>query len=67
MVFVNDLPSVVRKCTVNLYADDTTIYASNEDPSLVEKHLEGHKGGGIGVAGAAMAAPLFSSNMGHAL
>ena len=25
------------------------------------------KGGGIGVAGVAMAAPLFSSNMGHAL
>ena len=22
------------------YADDTTIYASNEDPSLVGKHLE---------------------------
>ena len=40
VVFVNDLPSVVRKCSVNLYADDTTIYASNEDPSLVGKHLE---------------------------
>ena len=40
VVFVNDLPSVVRKCTVNLYTDDTTIYASSEDPSLVEKHLE---------------------------
>ena len=26
-----------------------------------------HKGGGIGAAGAAMAAPLFSSNMGHTL
>jgi len=25
------------------------------------------KGGGIGAAGAAMAAPLFSSNMGHTL
>lgn len=45
VVFVNDLPSVVRKCTVNLYADDTTIYASNEDPSLVEKHLEEGLGG----------------------
>ena len=40
VVFVNDLPSVVRKCSVNLYADNTTIYASNEDPSLVGKHLE---------------------------
>ena len=26
-----------------------------------------HKGGGIEAAGAAMAVPLFSSNMGHAL
>ena len=26
-----------------------------------------YKGGGIGAAGAAMDAPLFSSNMGHAL
>ena len=40
VVIVNNLPSVVRKCTVNLYADDTTIYASSEDPCLVEKHLE---------------------------
>ena len=40
VVFVSDLPSVVRKCSVNLYVDDTTIYASNEDPSLVGKHLE---------------------------
>ena len=37
---MNALPSVVRKCSVNLYADDTTIYVSNEDPSLVGKHLE---------------------------
>ena len=29
--------------------------------------MEMHKGGGIGAAGAAMAAPLFSLNMGHAL
>ena len=40
VVFVNDLPSVVRKCSV-LYAGDTTIiYASNENPSLMGKHLE---------------------------
>ena len=40
MVFMNDLPSVVRKCSVNLYADDMTIYVSNEDPSLVGNQLE---------------------------
>ena len=37
VVFVNDLSSVVRKCSVNLYVDDTTIYTSNEDPLLVGK------------------------------
>ena len=40
IVFVNDLPSVVRKCSVNLFADDTTIYVSNEDPFVFGKHLE---------------------------
>ena len=33
----------------------------------VFKHFYYTKGGGIGAAGVAMAAPLFSSNMGHAL
>ena len=44
LLFVNDLPDVVEDCTVNLYADDTTIYSSDEDPkelcSRVEKDLE---------------------------
>ena len=44
MVFVNDLPSVVGRCSVNLYAHDTTIYACIEDPSLVRKHLEEYLG-----------------------
>ena len=33
---------------------------------FVQSHKD-IKGGGIGAAGAAMAAPLFSPNMGHAL
>ena len=40
VVFWKDLPSFVRKWSVNLYADNTTIYASNEDQSLVGKYLE---------------------------
>ena len=32
LLFVNDLPDVVEHCTVNLYADDTTIYSTDEKP-----------------------------------
>ena len=38
-----------------------------QEVSCVSLSLSQYKGGGIGAAGAAMAAPLFSSNMGHAL
>ena len=37
--FVNDLPDVVGKCTVNLYAGDTTIYYANRDPKEVTNAL----------------------------
>ena len=40
IIFVNDLPDVVEHCTVNLYADDTAIYASDEDPGSVGFELE---------------------------
>ena len=39
LIFVNDLPDVVSKCTVNLYADDTTIYYANKDPKEVTNTL----------------------------
>ena len=39
LVFVNDLPDMVDNCTVNLYADDTTIYYSNKDPKLVQSTI----------------------------
>ena len=35
LIFVNDLPDVVSKCMVNLYADDTTIYYANKDSKKV--------------------------------
>ena len=35
LIYVNDLPHVVSKCTVNLYADDVTIYATSRDASTV--------------------------------
>ena len=40
IIFINDLPDVVKHCTVNLYADDTAIYASDEDPGTVGSELE---------------------------
>ena len=39
LIYVNDLPDVVTKCTVHLYADDTTIYCSNKDPAIVQSTL----------------------------
>ena len=35
MYCMNDLPAVVTSCTINLYADDTTIYFANRDPDSV--------------------------------
>ena len=48
------------------YADDTTIYASNEDPSLVGKHLEKDLGAlgmavASGPAGPVLAGPVFTA------
>ena len=39
LIFVNDLPDVVSNCTVNLCADDTTIYYANKDLSEVTNTL----------------------------
>ena len=34
-LFVNVLPNVVQHCSINLYADDTTIYFSADNPDTV--------------------------------
>ncbi len=39
LIYVNDLADAVTKCTVSLYADDTTIYCSDVDPSRVQLSL----------------------------
>jgi len=36
---MNDLPDCTDHCTVNLYADDTTIYVADRDPSVVGNKL----------------------------
>ena len=41
---MNDLPSVIKNCNVNLYADDTTIYFSSKDPQEVQDVLEAELG-----------------------
>ena len=35
LIFVNNLPAVVQHCTISLYADDTSIYVSNTNPTTV--------------------------------
>ena len=39
IIFVNDLPDVVQHSTINLYADDTTIYMTDRDPLIVGEKL----------------------------
>ena len=41
ILFVNDMPDVVKYCTINQYADDITIYVSNKSPDVVGSALEG--------------------------
>ena len=43
-IFMNDLPSVIENCNVNLYTDDTTIYFSSKDPQEVQDVLEAELG-----------------------
>ena len=40
LVFVNNLSDVVEHCTVNLYADDTIIYSTDEDPVVLGTRIE---------------------------
>ena len=40
VIFVNDLPRVVEKCTVNLYADETAIYSAHRDPGELNRRVQ---------------------------
>ena len=40
MIYMNDLPDVLNKCTVKLYADDSMIYFSHKNPQEVKEVLE---------------------------
>ncbi len=39
IVYVNDMPNAIGKCSINLYADDTTLYHSDSDPGTVQEAL----------------------------
>ncbi len=39
LLYVNDLPDVVTKCTVNMYADDVAIYFASKDVNEVADSL----------------------------
>ena len=39
MIFVNDLPSIVSRCSVLLYADDTVLYFASNSVSEIEDVL----------------------------
>ena len=39
LAFLNDLPTVVISCTINMYADDTTINYANRDPNNVMRAI----------------------------
>ena len=41
LISVNDLPEVVEECTINLYADDTTIYSADNNPVMLGSRVEG--------------------------
>ena len=44
LIFMNDLPEVVEECTINLYADDTTIYSADINPVMLGSRVEGYLG-----------------------
>ncbi len=39
LIYVNDMPNAISKCSINLYADDTTLYHSDSDPGTVQAAL----------------------------
>ena len=39
VLYVNDLPKVVTKCTVTLYADDITVYVAHKCSNVVTGYL----------------------------
>ena len=39
MIYINDIVSQVKNCRIHLYADDTVLYFSHNDPTHIENVL----------------------------
>ena len=44
LIFINDLPLHIKKCSSDLYADDTTIHTHGNDIHAIEEDLQGEFG-----------------------
>ena len=44
LIFINDLPLHIKKCSSDLYADDTTIHTHGNDIDAIEEDLQGEFG-----------------------
>ena len=40
IIYINDIPSVVSKSSINIYADDTAIYFANANLNIVQETLQ---------------------------
>ena len=40
ILYVNDLPNVICKCSILMYADDTVLFCSGSDVTKIEKKLD---------------------------
>ena len=41
-LYINDLPSVVHHCMLDLYADDAELHCGHSDLHVVETYLQSH-------------------------
>ena len=41
IIYINDLPSVIQNCSIQLYADDTLLFFSSNSVTLIESTLSG--------------------------
>ena len=39
-LYINDLPSIVKYCLLDLYADDAELHCSHSDLHMVETYLQ---------------------------
>ena len=40
VLYINDLPSILKYCSCTIYADDVTLYASNSNIIAAQRYLQ---------------------------